>query len=108
EVTDWRRRTRAVPLESERTSTGRSKITLGMGINPVIGYRALTVSETGSRAVISLVALPIQIVAPSAEMSALAAAGIAICAVWVSLSVEYTSTRFMARLARKTCLFVES
>jgi hypothetical protein len=92
------------PFERERTSTGRLKMALGIGMSPVKVQRFLIVREAESIAMISSRAVPIQTVAPSAERSALVATGMAICARRIWLVLEKTSTRFMARLARKTCL----
>ena len=98
----------ALPFERDKISIGRSKVTLGMGASPAGAKRFLMESETGSTATISFRAVPIQMVAPSAERSALVPPGTEICAIRVWLEVENTSTRFIARLATKTCLLAAS
>ncbi len=96
------------PLDMGTSSSGRSKTLLGSGASGWMEQRDLTFSVAVSIATACSVVVPTQSVAASAETSALLAAGTLICATRVWSNEENTSTRFMARLATKTCLFATS
>src|SRR5260370_15157649 len=94
-----------LPFERERTSTGRLKIVPGRGVSPAKEYRFLMRKEDVSMATMRSREVPIQTVEPSAERSALLAAGMETFGMGGLPAGEKTATRVLVRIATKKGVF---